>query len=207
MVISQKHKYLFIELPNTASTAIRRELCEHYYGVPILRKHAYYSEFLKMASVEEKTFFVFSCIRNPLDVIVSQYFKRKTNHKGNYTNPEALAERRGHVGRHALEQFIFVKNSSADFATYFKKFYKFPYDNWSNLSHKEFDFVIRFENLQDDFAKVLELLGIEQKRPLPLVNKTAEKDHFSSYYTPEIYAYSAYHDRLIDGFLQSIHIR
>lgn len=187
MIISHKHKYLFVELPLTASTAISKELCDTYDGAPILRKHARYHEFLKIAKPDEKNYFVFSCIRNPLDTIASQYFKRKTNHKGNYTKMERWLGRGRHVRRHALEEFDFVKNTGADFPAFFKKFYKLPYDNWSSLAHKEFDFVIRFENLQDDFAEVLELLGIEQKRPLPLVNKTSEKQDFLAYYTPEIY--------------------
>jgi hypothetical protein len=177
MVISQKHRYLFVELPNTASTAIRRELCEHYDGMPILRKHAYYSEFLKIASAEEKTYCVFSCIRNPLDVAVTVYVKYKTNHKGVYTDPEKT---RMHVllPRAALRRFNFIRSTGADFPTFLKRFYRFPYNDWSSLSHDKFDFVIRFENLQDDFAKVLELIGVEQKRSLPLVNPTQGKGDF-----------------------------
>lgn len=34
---------------------------------------------------------------------------------------------------------------------------------------------MRYENVQDDFSKALQLIGIEQKQPLPVVNKTREK--------------------------------
>lgn len=34
---------------------------------------------------------------------------------------------------------------------------------------------MRFENLQADFAQVLNLLGIEQIRPLPVINRTSDK--------------------------------
>jgi hypothetical protein len=38
----------------------------------------------------------------------------------------------------------------------------------------------------DDFAEVLKLIGIEPKRPLPVVNKTVGRERdFVSYYTPE----------------------
>jgi hypothetical protein len=48
-------------------------------------------------------------------------------------------------------------------------------------------FFIRFEHLQADFAEVLRRLWIEQKRPLPRVNKTDAKTvDFLSYYTPDI---------------------
>jgi len=188
MIISHKHKYLFVAIPHTGSTAISRELCENYGGVPILRKHAYYHEFLAIANAEEKTYFVFVGIRNPLDEAISLYFKYKTNHKGNYTNPERLRKNGGFVTNADLRKFNFIKNTNADFPTYFKRFRTFPYDNLIRLSHKEFDFVIRFENLRDDFAQALRLIGIEQKRPLPTVNRTARKRRdFLSYYTPEIH--------------------
>lgn len=187
MIISHKHKYLFVELPRTGSTAISKELRECYDGARILRKHATYLEFLKVASPEEKKYFAFSCIRNPLDDLVSQYFKYRTNHKQRYTDPVKL-QRRGKLVRTIdLLRFKSIQRTDMDFATYFKRFHKIPYSNWSILSHKQFDFVIRFENLEKDFATVLELLGVEQKRPLPLVNRTGEKASFLSYYTLEIY--------------------
>ena len=87
MIISHKHRYLFVELPHTASSAIRHELREYYDGVPILQKHSYYHQFLEIASEQEQRYFVFSTIRNPLDVTVTLYFKYKSNHKGAFTNP------------------------------------------------------------------------------------------------------------------------
>lgn len=188
MIISHKHRYLFVELPNTGSTAVSKELCENYNGAPILHKHAYYHEFLKVAKPEEREFFVFSCIRNPLDVAVTIYFKYKTNHEGIYTNPKLWKKKGGHLPNSRLRRFKYVAENNPDFPTYFKKFYKLPYDNWSNLAHEQFDFVIRYENLQGDFSKLLSLLGLHQKRPLPVVNKTEKKEFFLSYYTPEIHA-------------------
>ncbi len=186
MVISHRHRYLFIELPHTASTAISRELVALYDGETILRKHAYYHEFLRVAGEEEKGYFVFSGIRNPLDEAVSIYLKYKNNHRGNYTDPRKLKKQGGHVTEADLERFRFIHERQADFPLYLRRFYRLPYDNWSSLAHHRFDFVIRFERLQEDFAEVLERLGIEQQRPIPLANPTTGKRDFGSYYTPEI---------------------
>jgi hypothetical protein len=186
MIISHKYKYLFVELPHTASTAVSQELRDNYDGHQILWKHSPYHQFLRIANTEEKSYFVFSCIRNPLDVVITEYFRIKTNHEGAYTDPKRWRRNGGWVPDYQLRQFNFIQDNNADFATFFKRFHKVPYDNWSCLAHKQFDFVIRFENLQSDFAKVLKLLGIEQKRALPLKNKTGNKQHFLSYYTPEI---------------------
>jgi hypothetical protein len=187
MIISHKHKYLFVELPLTACTAIRKELRLNYDGEPILHKHATYLDFLKVANEEEANYFVFSNIRNPLDTAVSFYFKYKMDHKQRFSE----------TGRKSNANFInkfidkrsfnFIIKNDVDFPTYFRKFHKIPYNNWSYLSHKNFDYVIRFEHLQEDFAAVLKLLGLEQKKPLPQVNKTSSKSaDFHSYYTPEI---------------------
>jgi hypothetical protein len=186
MIISHKHKYLFVELPLTGSTAISRELCQYYDGSKILFKHATYYDFLRYANTEEKTYFVFSCIRNPLDQAVSHYFKYKTDHKGRFTDQTKLKRQKKIVQYMDLKKFNFIKNNDADFASFFLKFYRLPYNNWSHLSHSDFDFVIRFEKLGEDFAKVLALLGIEEKRPLPVMNPTSQKAaSYLSYYSPK----------------------
>jgi len=187
MIISHKHKCLFVELQHTGSTAISKELRENYDGVPILNRHSYYHEFQKIATDEEKGFFVFSCIRNPLDVVVSNYFRYKTDQLGIFSNPRNWKENGGHLNKLTRMRFNFINDTNADFSAYFKKFYKYPYDNWSSLAHHKFDFIIRFENLAGDFTKALKLIGIKAKRPLPIVNKTGERNKdFWSYYTPEI---------------------
>ncbi len=191
MIISHKHKYLFVELPRTGSTAISRELRLNYDGEPILVKHATYEDFLKSATPEEKRYFVFSGIRNPLDDAVSLYFKYVTDHKHKFTDPERLQRTRGLVTFISLRRFRFVREAQPDFTTYLKRYYRTPYNNWSSLSHKQFDFIIRFEHLQEDFGLVLRLLGLEPKRPLPKVNSTEKKEqNYLSYYTPEAIAHA-----------------
>ncbi len=187
MIISHKHKYLFVELPFTASTAISKELCKNYDGSPILHKHATYYDFLKVATAQEKTYFVFSGIRNPLDETVSRYFKFKSDHNAKFSNPEKWRKGSNFINYVVgMRSYNFIKNADADFSAFFRKFYKIPYNNWSNLSHKKFDFIIRFEHLQEDFADVLKLQGIEQIKPLPASNRTGgKKKDFSLYYTPE----------------------
>jgi len=187
MIISDRHKYLFVELPHTASTAISHELCEHYDGRPVLWKHAHRFEFLKMASAEQKKYAVIAGMRNPVDVVVTQYFKKKTNHQGFFTNPQHWRRNGGHVSDKDLEQFRFIQKDNADFATFFMKFYQLPYDSYGYPDPDDFDEVIRYEKLQEDFSGVLRRLGIEQVRPLPLVNKTSGKEaDFWSYFPTHV---------------------
>jgi hypothetical protein len=186
MIISNTYKYVFVELPRTGSTAISRELRANYEGKPILSKHATYYDFLKIASEEQKRYFVFAGIRNPLDDVVSLYFKYKTDHRQQFTDPVKVGRKRTSVYYLDNLAFRFVREKDADFPTFFKTFYRIPYNNWSQLSHKQFDFIIRFEHIQDDFARALERIGIQPKRQLPMINQTGGKRRdFWSYYTPE----------------------
>ena len=180
MIVSDRHRYLFIEQPHTACTAIHDELCALYDGRPILFKHATYADFLRVASPEQKGYFVFSGIRDPLDEAVSTYFKYKTDHKGRYSRRPAAV-----VGRRR-EAFELVAGDQADFVRYVRRFYRRPYDNDTLIAHRRIDHVMRFEHLQADFAEALRRIGLEQVRPLPVVNKTGERGHHLDYYPEEV---------------------
>jgi hypothetical protein len=186
LIVSHRHRYLFVELPRTGSTAIRQELRDLYDGEPILHKHATYDEFLRVATPDEKTYFVFSGIRNPLDDAVSQYFKLKTDHNERMTNPRRAPKSKPILNR-VVDGYIFryLRRTNADFPTYFMRFHLLPYDRWSSLSHDRFDFVIRFESLAYDFAEALRRIGIDPKRDLPQVNPTAARARtWHDYYPP-----------------------
>jgi hypothetical protein len=186
MIISHEHKYLFIELPRTGSTAVRQELVQNYGGQKILNRHSTYFDFLKTGSAEEKQYFVFSCIRNPLDVAVSTYFQLKTNHNNKFTDPAQLVRRKTIVERMQNLLYKYVQRTDADFETFFLRFYILPYDNWASISYPYYNFVMRFENLQEDFSTALRMIGIEPKRPLPPKNVTAQRERdFLSYYSPK----------------------
>ena len=186
MVISDKYKYLFIEMYNTGSTSISNELCEFYDGRRILRKHSRYHEFLKTATEEQKKYFVFSGIRNPMDTVISVYSKFANNHKGKYTDPQQWRKNGGYVKDKRLQLFSDIKNAQLTFQEYFLKYYKVPYDRWSRLDHEKFNYIIRYENIQNDFRTVLQKLNIEPVRDLPTLNKTEGKQDYTNYYTPEI---------------------
>lgn len=186
MVISHKYKYVFVELPLSGSTAVSNELCDLYDGEKILRKHSKYREFLKIATDEEKKYFVFSGIRHPMDLVVSEFLKIKNNHKQRYTTSSEWRRNGGTLSDENLRLYDEITRNNLSFADYFKKYFNLPYDNWSSAGHKNFDFIIRFENLRSDFSEVLKRMNIEPARELPQINKTSEKENYTIYYTPEI---------------------
>ena len=187
MIISHKYKFVFIGLPFSASSAISKELHLQYEGAPYLRKHSLYHEFEKVATKNEKDYFVFAVLRNPMEIAVTVYEKMRANAKGNFTNPKLFKENGGHITKHHRQRFNFIQDKNASFQEYFTKFFKKPYDNFSSLTLDSCDFIIRYENIASDYLLALEKAGVESPKPLPVANKTAgKKNDLSLYYTDEI---------------------
>jgi hypothetical protein len=184
MIVSHKHRFVFVEFPQTGCSAVATELMENYSGERVLYKHAQYSEFVKQANTDEKTYFSFSTIRNPMDIVVSKYFKYKTNHK-NYVDKKI---KHGRLRKYLMPGYEkrrrdFVVKKNASFETYFLKYHRLPYSAWSLVNHQDLDFIMHFERLTEDFDKALHQIGIKPVRPLPVFNKTNEKKkHFTEYY-------------------------
>lgn len=193
VVISHRHRYLFVQLPQTACTAVQNELIEHYGGEKILFKHALYSDFLAQATGDEKTYFTFSSLRNPLDIAVSKFFKYRTDHVGAYS--EQRLKKFGRLHKYVLwytdrRRYRFITERDASFEDFFRRFYKLPYASWAILDHHRFDYLIRYENLQEDFREVIHRIGVEPVRDLPAGNVTGQKsrDFWSYYDSPELRA-------------------
>ncbi len=185
MIISHKHKYVFVGLPLAASTAISKELCEMYDGKPILSKHSIYQDFLKVATSEEKSYKVLACSRNPLDISVSYYTKMISDMSGNFSNESLLRKNGGHLKQRDYKLARYFKKHKANYTTFLRKYYQFPFDNWLSITKPYCDFVMRFDYLQEDFEKAILSCGIEPKRLLPIVNKTTDKASYLDFYTSE----------------------
>ncbi|WP_114752526.1 sulfotransferase family 2 domain-containing protein [Pleomorphovibrio marinus] len=191
MIISHEHKFVFVCLPRTGTTAIRKELCEQYGGTPILYKHASYDVFLRQANKAEKNYRVIASVRNPMDRTVSLYFKYLSNHDQIQQGQIKEIGDKNLFQRSLLflANKILAKRASAvasgglDFATFFLKFYSTPYSDWHFLYWDRYDQIVRFEHLSDDFHQALENMGIIPKRPLPIVNRTKKENKpFWEYY-------------------------
>ena len=187
MIISHKYKFLFIGLPFSASSAISKELNNRYEGVSRLRKHSLYHEFLNTATSREKKYFVFTVIRNPMETEITSYEKMKNNKKGNFSNPKLYNKLGGHITEKQRKKFNFIQNEKASFEDFFLKFYKQPYDNLVSLTIPYCHFVIRYEDIEEDYISVLKKVGIKNPKPLPVANKTFGKKHsIQDYYTKKI---------------------
>lgn len=186
MIICERYSLVFIESSRTGSTAISNELIENYGGKKILRKHSSYHDYLKHFSSSKEMFF-FSTVRNPMETVRSGYYKKKNNHKGHFTNsrkrPRGI---RQHWNRcYGRLVYRFIQSQNASFSNYLKVFFWLPYTDWSIVSFNHLDYVMKYESLEKDFFKVLEINNIIPVRPLPIMNVTGAKNTFEDDYTIE----------------------
>jgi len=192
MIISHKYRYLFVEVPHTGSHSIASELIDFYAGERILRKHANLTQFMAQATPDERKYFIFGTVRNPLDAALTDYYKLESNHREQFTNPAMLMSNGGHVTAQHLKEFELVHRQGASFPEFLKAFRKKVYHNWFLVGASRFDYVLRFENLSTDYARLIQLLGIELVRDLPHVNPTKKKARdFQAAYPPEMHAFVA----------------
>jgi hypothetical protein len=163
---------------------------QFYGGEDWLDKHSSYRAFARSLPQEHRDYFVFCSIRNPLEDIVSIYNIYRTNASGRAL-PEFYRNYRWYIRRHQLRRAkFFSARGDKSFQEFFRRFFRWPYVKprvAAELHHARFDYVIRVEKLQDEFAAVLERLGLRQVRPVPVVNRCGEDSiDLDSYYPEEI---------------------
>jgi hypothetical protein len=193
MIISHVHRYVFVEMPRTGSRAVANELQEFYDGHEILFKHATYSDFLRQATEEERTYFSFSSVRNPLDVAVTRYAHLRANQDNRFTDARQISRLSSLASKIERRIYHWMMKHDADFEAFLLRWYVLPYDTWTSLDHRRLDKVMRTETLADDFAQALSQIGIDPVRRLPVVNATPGRDSdFASFYTPRAIARAAW---------------
>ena len=177
-MISSKKKVVFLHVPKTGGNSIQNILVpyadenlvirgEHQDGIERfelsnpnsgnLTKHASFSDYKAVYGGELSDFYVFCCIRNPFDRLVSYFF---SPHRGKVKwSPSAFRKfvRSGEVK--PLEHFL----KDPDTGQYIK-----PHS------------IIRFETLQGDFERVCDEIGIP-RCTLPVRNKSSKPDYRECY--------------------------
>ena len=185
MIISHRHRFCFFAIPRTGSTAVARALLRAGYGEEVKPQHISYEEFMTGQTRDVRSYFTFTIVRNPLDSVVSAYFKKKNDHNGRFSRGTFKSGRP--IAPRQLEAYRFIRDNDASFAEYFRKFHTAPY----RLPRHEataaaVDKVLRFERLAADLNETLAALNLPALA-IPRTNPTAgRKSDFTQYYTPPI---------------------
>ena len=182
-MISFQKRFLFVHIPKTAGNSIQTIL-RHYSEDEIvalraeqdgierfglrnpnykIKKHSTLAEY--RAALGEAQFhdlYKFTCVRNPWDRLVSYYFGTTQ-----LVEPWDRKEFRKLMLRAlSVTDYLRLNQGEAD-----------PFDNM--------DYIMRFENLADDFRAVSARLAIPDA-PLPQYNRS-NREHYSKYYDAELY--------------------
>jgi len=177
-MISFQKRFLFVHIPKTAGNSIQSVLRDYSedeivalrseqdgierFGVRNpkykIKKHSTLAEY--QAALGEDRFrslYKFTCVRNPWDRMVSYYFT-PTKRVGEWDRKEFRK-----VISKALSVVDYLRLGEAE---------EKPFGN--------VDYVMRFENLADDFRSVCATLGIPTV-DLPQYNRSS-REHYSKYY-------------------------
>lgn len=167
MILVEDHDLLFIHVPQTGGTAIRRYLTAHLGGVPVGRTHQVWEQ-VEHQLPNAARLQIMTCVRNPLDQTVSSYTKLSSDYRGQVSSG-ALGPRRQH-------QQAFVVEGCADFEQWFLRYRKRVYSPRWLGSVRRSRWVLRFENLEADFVAALREAGVPDPPPLPRENVTPRTD-------------------------------
>ena len=181
-MISLQKRFLFVHIPKTAGNSIQSVLRDYSEDQLValrkeqdgierfglrnpkykLKKHSTLSEYRDALEDEQfRNLYKFTCVRNPWDRMVSYYFTPTQR-------PETWNRKK----------FREIISKTLSVANYLRL------DNGKEDSFANVDYIMRFENLADDFRAVCTAIGISPPA-LPQYNRSS-REHYSKYYDDEL---------------------
>ena len=137
------------------------------------------------ATDDEKTYFAFSGVRNPLDVAVTRYVHVRANSKEHFSDPHEVALRNSLASRLERRIYAWVQRNDATFEEFLERWYVVPYDTGRASTTVEWISSSDSRPSPRTSRKPLGRSVSTPVRPLPVVNATPERGRdFLSYYTP-----------------------
>ena len=169
MFINHKHKFIFIHIPKNAGTSIRNSFNINGYDKQVVSKrypHSTCSEIKKYCGEEVwNSYYRFAFVRNPFDRLVSFYhFHKSDQYKHKIGRERAFSQ--------SFKEWV-MNNNDVNIMR-----------NQSDYLDEQINFIGSYENLQEDFNSVCNLIGIPPYE-LPHYNQSKHK-HWSEYYDKEL---------------------
>jgi hypothetical protein len=181
-MISFQKRFLFVHIPKTAGNSIQSALRNYSEDQLValrkeqdgierfglhnpnykIKKHSTLGEYRDALGNERfRNLYKFTCVRNPWDRMVSYYFTPTQS-------PETWDRKK----------FRVIISKTVSVADYLR-LDQDEKDPFANV-----DYIMRFENLADDFCTVCGALGISPAT-LPQYNRSS-REHYSKYYDDEL---------------------
>jgi hypothetical protein len=203
-IVCRAHQILFIMTPITACSAVGKALREELGGeflpaepitdgrgrVRLDSKHNTLADLLRHELLDEsasRKMYKFSTVRNPFDRLVSKYAKEKNKLQEHLGDPGSWIHRDPRL----VEDIVFCRDHSFD--EWIERRYRTRL--WPRLRGQGrkngllryaegMDTVMRYENLDGDFAKVLKAAGVARRVEIPRFHVTEGRTRdYRSYYS------------------------
>lgn len=195
MLISHKHKFITIDIPKTGSRSLRESLCPlnviDIYGEPQVKAKFYQHGTgvncrfsLSQYNIDYNEYYTFCIVRNPWDRYYSylKYFKMYANlyknldSKINWRAPEI------NQGKNCVDMFT----NRTDLQVLEMIIHKYPpqsyyYMDGSNVIVEQ---IAEFSNINQEFKKLCNRVGLPDDTPLVHKNKTNSENN--NIYTQEL---------------------
>lgn len=188
MIISHKKKFVFIAIPKTGSTTIRRVLDKYSDVVSSGSKQDKNYQHSSLKSLQKnydiKNYTSFCFVRNPFELSVSTYFYYLKMIK--YWNNVPPSEYVWQEIHNNYKQLMHGCNNFNDYISNIEENGWVEDDEWNTpqcMYTEKVNFIGKFENLQEDFDVVCDKIGIPRQQ-LPHKNKSNHK-HYTEYYDDE----------------------
>jgi len=194
-MVSIQKRFLFVHVPKTGGNSVQEvlapysedqvvQLDERHDGLErfglrstaakTLKKHSTLRQYRQeLNPALYKSLFKFSIIRNPWDRMVSWYFSPGSGRRDWDRNVFICLVR----SKPGLEKFITVPSFGERLVG------KVGLDFGSGRLDRDVDFLLRFERLDDDFARLCQRIDVPLA-PLKQRNRS-ERRHYSHYYDEE----------------------
>jgi len=186
--IDSNYQFLFIHIPKCAGTSIESFFGYDYDNNKYIEsdfkighpKHMTLNEYSSVLSKKLlDNIFKFTIIRNPFDLVLSQYYYGLYNEK-TFWNGKNDYEYKKNITFN--DYIIFIQNNKRNDIKERLSTNVYSLDEYIISDNVELDFIGRYENLNEDIKKIYSCLDIEYKE-LPFENKSKiNKLNYKDYY-------------------------
>jgi chondroitin 4-sulfotransferase 11 len=177
-MLSHKHKCIFIHIPKTAGQSIEQSLDPKAFAAR--GQGIYGHQNLLMGNYPHfPEYFKFTVVRNPWDRVLSAYLYDISQANNGFTF-DSRKFINNHLGPTRDGFCQFVTRYLDKLTSNLLRLHYIPQYKWISTV-KNFDYVCRFETLQEDFNIICDKLGIP-RRQLPHVNKSGPARDYKEYY-------------------------
>lgn len=183
-MINHKYKCIFVHIPKTGGTSI-----EYVFDKLALRRMVKYKHYTlrnyERLNQQIDQYYKFSFVRNPWDMTVSMYnYLWKTERPW----PKKWRRNNNNFSKLSFEEWVTHSSFLAPTIRTLDVNARHngqdgDFSSWLTSEKYTLDFIGKFENLQGDFNKICDKIGMPQQQ-LPHVNKSRGK-HYTEYYNDE----------------------